>query len=477
MEIKISRKDILSGYIAQLFNYGTGILVLPVILNKLSPEEIGMNYVMLSVGALANMTDFGFSGQIGRNVTYVLSGAQKIYRNEIEIIEKNNTIDYNLLRTIIDASKFLYKRLSLAVLCLLLTVGSAYMYYVTQGFKNVENSLIIWIAFSVSVYFNLYFLYYNSLLTGAALIMEQRLATIYSRLSYIVICFILIFSGLGLISVVTANLISPFVGRYYSYRSFYTKGMFANLPNRKTCKKDILSALSDIWATAKKSGTNTIGHYIGTQGSMFIAGFYLSLNLVAQWGLLTQLIGVVQGFSMNLCMSYYPEYCKYRLKGDKDSFIQKSSYSVVSMIIILALGGFLVILLAPILLELINSKTQLPSFGFMFSYLVFIIITCNAQAFAMMMTARNVIPSPKAILVTCFTQIMLTIVFLYLNLAQWALLLGPLVSGCAYTLWKWMQLELNDMGISADKYYLLGLNGCIAMAVSSAKKCIKYIRN
>lgn len=458
MEIKVTRKDVLSGYLAQLFQYGTGLIVLPVILSKLSAEEIGMNYIMLSVGALCNMADFGFSGQIGRNVTYVLSGAKKIYRNEIKNEETGDKIDFKLLKTIIDASKFLYRRISLGVLILLLTLGSVYMYRVTAGFVNVDNSLIIWILFAISVYFNIYFLYYNSLLSGAALIKEQRMATIYSRITYIAICFALIFSGLGLISVVVANFISPFVARYYSYKKFYSKEIIDNLPKEKSSMVDVKSAISNIWYTAKKSGTNTIGHYVGTNGSMFVAGLYLPLSVTAQWGVLTQLFGIVQAVSMNIGQSYYPEYCKLRLRNEKDKIIRKSSFAIVTMILIIIVGGLVIAYVGPIVFQIIKSNTQLPPTSVMLAYIPYLVVLCNAQLFAMLMTSRNVIPSPTVVIISSAAQIVLTIILLqYTSLGIWSLLLGPFFSGMAYMFWAWMMIELKSMHFTVIQFYSTGI--------------------
>lgn len=459
MEVKVTKKDVISGYIAQIFQYGTGIIVLPVILNKLSAAEIGMNYVMLSIGALANMVDFGFSGQIGRNITYVLSGANDICRGEVEKIKKTNTVNYKLLRTIIDASKYLYARLSFAVLLVLLSFGTLYMCHVTEGFTNVQNSLFIWILFSVGVFFNIYFLYYNSFLSGAALILEQRMATIYSRATYILICFALIFNGVGLMSVVIANFISPFVARFYSQKKFFSKELRENLPKSKAEKKDVVQALKDIWYTAKKSGTNTIGHYIGIQGSTFIAGAFLPLAVVGQWGIMTQLFGIVQSVSANLGLSYYPEFCKLRLLGDRDSFIKKSSLSVTLMVLLLIMGGLAIILLCPWLLSVIGSNTTLPEKPLMWCYMFYLIALTNAQLFATMMTSRNVIPSPLAVVLTSICQIVLTIILLKFSpLGIWALLLGPAISGGVYTLWAWVKEELNNLELSIFDFYSFGLS-------------------
>jgi len=352
----------------------------------------------------------------------------------------------------------LYKRISMGVLLLLFTLGTLYMYKVTEGFTNVENSLFIWILYSVGTYFNIYFLYYNSLLTGAGKIKEQRYATIFSRIVYIIICFVLIFSGYGLISVVLANLISPFVARYYSYIKFYSGEIKENLPKDASGRDEVTQAISDIWYTAKKSGTNTIGHYVGTNASTFIAGLFLPLAVTAQWGILVQLISIVEGVAMNIGVSFYPEYCKLRLRNEKSELIRKSSFGITSMILLLLTGGLVVAFAGPFALTIIKSRTILPPLVFMLAYLIKQIITCNAQLFAMLMTSRNVIPSPTAVLITSAAQIILiTVLLKYTNFGIWALLLGPFIPGISYTYWAWMKKELNNMNLSALHFYSSGI--------------------
>ena len=60
MLVNVSRKDVFWGYFAQFFSIGSGIITLPLVLHMLSEEEIGMNYLMLTLGSLVALFDFGF---------------------------------------------------------------------------------------------------------------------------------------------------------------------------------------------------------------------------------------------------------------------------------------------------------------------------------------------------------------------------------------------------------------------------------
>ena len=61
--VSISKKDILWSYLSQFLSIGAGILILPAILHKLSSQEIGINYILLSISAFIPLLDAGFSPQ------------------------------------------------------------------------------------------------------------------------------------------------------------------------------------------------------------------------------------------------------------------------------------------------------------------------------------------------------------------------------------------------------------------------------
>lgn len=126
MEIKINKKDVVWGYITMAFNYGTGLFTLPFILSMLSAEEVGMNYLMLTISNLVILADFGFSQQFGRNLTYILSGAQSLQKEGISGV-KLGAINYQLVATLIKTAKFVYLRMSLLVLAGMLTLGTIYI--------------------------------------------------------------------------------------------------------------------------------------------------------------------------------------------------------------------------------------------------------------------------------------------------------------------------------------------------------------
>ena len=449
MEVRVTKIDILSGYLSKFILLGANFITLPVILRMLSAEEVGMNYIMSSVGALVQIADFGFSAQIGRNITYVISGAQRIYKKDIEESTKENgLINFHLLASVIESAKYVYKRISIGILFILLTVGTLYMNHVTQGFSNVKNAFVIWITYSIGVFFNFYFLYYNSLLLGAGKIKEGNVAMVLSRIVYIGICFLLLFFNFGLLSIVTANIVAPFFSRGYAHYHFYSKEMKKNIENENISISEIKNTINTIWYTASRSGINMIGHFVGTQAGMFIAGFYLNLEDAAKWGLMSQLYTVLAGVSMSMFMSQMPMFAKFNIQGKKDLLIRKSSQCIVVFWAFSIVGSIMINCVVPIILPIIGSKTSLPSSWILWFYCLYILITNNAQIFACLLTCKNIIPSPKAVLATAFITIILMFICLhYFSMGIIGLIVSPFLAGITYTLWKWPQLVLRDFGL------------------------------
>jgi len=459
VNVEITKKDVIWSYAATFFSIGTGFITLPLILNKLSVDEVGMNYLMLTVGAFVSLLECSFAGQIGRNITYVFSGAQKIYKEGLEPVEKDKEINYHLLATLIKTAQFIYLRISLLVLFILCTFGTMYMYHVTNGFTNVHNSLLIWLIYSISVSFNIYYLYYNSLLTGAALIMQSKKAMVYSKILQIVLCYVMLFYGYGLISVVIANLLSPFVSRIYSYVAFYTEELKPKLGTQIVERKDVHEAFDVMWYTTKRLAINMVGSYFCVQSGMFMAGLFLTLAEVASYGLMVQLCSVLAGVASTMVQVNQTAFYKLRIQGDEKKLLCLFSFSMMSMYLIIVFGGIFIIFAGNFCLELIHSKSMLPSMIIMSVYIFNLLLSYNHAFCAVFIVSKNEVPFVKASVFAGFAISLLTLALLYFtNWGLVALVLPSLIVHSLYNHWRWHKWVLNDLEVSFSQFLCIGIH-------------------
>lgn len=456
MAINISKSDIIWGYVAIFFNVASGLIVLPFILRMLTSDEIGYNYLMLTLSQMIALFDTGFSPMYGKNISYVFNGASKLQKEGL-IEEDTEEINYPLLAILIKVAKYVYSIMSIIAFLLLATGGTWYTYRVTNGFTNVNNALAIWIIYAISVFFNLYFSYYNALLFGSGKIKISKISTIATRISYIVISITLLYCKLGLIGLSIANLISPFLGRYISHKAFFTEELRNRIYSYQVSCKEVKENFVLMWYNTKKMVISAIGSYCINRASLFIAGFYLSLGQIASYGLMLQLGGVITGVSTNYFQTIQPKIAGYMIKGKWDVIRSDFSFAVVSFLILATIGFLCLIFVAPELLILIKSKTELPSIAVLVVYAIVTILESNHSVCSGFIIIGNKVPSIWYSLIPGFFIVLLSWIFLnYTNWGIMGLVIAPGLCQIACNNWKWPLEALRTLRIPAYEVGILG---------------------
>lgn len=438
MIISIDKKDVAWGYIAMAFNYGTGCFTLPFILSMLSAQEVGLNYIMLTISSLVTLADFGFSQQIGRSITYVFSGAKSIEQEGFSS-KVDSGVDYHLIATIIRTAKYLYLRIAIFVSIGMLTLGTLYVWNATNGFTLVENSLYIWLLFTLGTFFAFYFKYYTTLLLGAAQLKEYNKGVIYTKMLYIIIVLSMLFLGCGLISVVVANLIAPFLQRWLSYHWFYTKEITNGISGQYVTPKEISETFNVLWYNAKKLGSIFIAQYGISQSGIFLCGLKLPLEVIASYGLLMQLVNnILCNIAKNLFNTLSPLFYKDVVKGDHDALIRHFSLGNFVFWILFISGGIAIVILGPWALNLFGSNSQLPSIIIMTIFITDALLDYNHANFTYIPQAWNSYPYLKADVMTGIAVVLVNCLTLFFT--DWGLLgvvCGRFLCLLVYNDWKW----------------------------------------
>ncbi len=459
-KVTVTKKDVIWSYVAQFFNIGSGLITLPLILHMLSVEEIGMNYLMITISTLVGLLDFGFAPQFARNITYVFAGAHELRREGVA--EAHEDINYELLSNMIGVAKMVYSRLAIFSLIMMLTIGSWYIYNVTSGFTSVNNSLIIWVLYSISIYFNIYFFYYSSLLTGKGLVMEAKKAMIAQKGTYILLTFILLMSGLGLVGVVISNVLSPFVGRIISHKYFYSKEMVKELTYVKKSRDKQIELFKTIWYNAKKLGLVFLGSYAINKFSMFIAGLYLTLDNIASYGLMIQLFSIISSTAMTYFFASQPLFAAYRTEQKQDQLIERFALSMSVFYILFLLGSIILLSIGPLLLNIIGSNVQLPEIKILIIYALIVLLENNHSSFATFIVSGNKIPFVESSLIAGAAICLFS--FISLKYTTFGILGLVLVQGLCqiiYANWKWPYVVCRQFRISPIRFLFRGINQII----------------
>jgi O-antigen/teichoic acid export membrane protein len=455
--IVMKDKDVIWAYLGQFFSLFAGLVTLPFILSMLTPTEIGMNYLLLTLGSLVTLFDFGFTPQFSRNITYIFSGAQNLQKEGVLII-KESEINFKLLATMISTAKYIYRKLAFFVLLIMLTFGTIYIYYATDGFKEVENSLLIWCLYSLSIFFNLYYSYYATLLLGKGMIMETNKAIVFSKILYIFLALVFLYFGWGLISIVLANLFSPFLNRYISYRYFFTPELVKNL-NFEITKIEKLELFEIIWYNSKKLGLVFIGSYAINKFSVFIAGIYLGLSEIASYGLMIQIFTLIGVMANILFSTSQPVFSSLRTNGENEVLIKKFSATMITFYFLFIIGSLLLILYGSNLLALFGSNIYLPQSEILIFFSLVLLLEINHSNFATFIVTDNKVPFVIPSLIAGFFIALGDYISLeYTSFGILGLVFVQFIVQLVYANWKWPLYVLKEFKISFIKFLILGKN-------------------
>lgn len=454
--IKVTKQDVIWSYFAYFFLICSNIIILPMVLKKLSAEEVGMNYLMLSVGQLVALVDFGFSPQFARNVTYVYSGAQRLLKNGLDLVDQSKVIEinYSLLATLIQTARWVYRLIGGIVLFFMLTLGTGYISVITEGFSNVRNSWIIWLIYSISVFFQIYYSYYSILLTGSGKIVEGKRVQVYSNVIKIVLSYILLYFGYGLLGIVTVNLIYSFMIRYLSYHYYFTKDLkkiLADFNISNSDKKDLFNVL---WLNSKKLGLITFAGFLSNGASNILAGLYLPLKEVASYGLMMQIVGIIGSVSGIMLTVYQPRLSSLRISDNMEIFRKEISYTMFVFYLLYFIGVLLLVLIVPKFIFLIDSNIVLPSISLILLYAFFRFLDCNFWNLCQSVIIGNEFPFLKScmfsglgIIIGCYVSLS------YFHLGLWGIVLSTGLAQSLFNNWYWPHKILKSMNISSLRFF------------------------
>jgi hypothetical protein len=267
---------------------------------------------------------------------------------------------------------------------------------------------------------------------------------------------------MSLLGVVVANLVSPFVGRFLSYRAFYDKRLKVELSNVKVNKADQVNIFLTIWYNTKKLGVCFVVTYIINKFSLFLSGLFLSLEEIASYGLMIQLMGFIAN---NASIFYYakqPQFVSYKSTGDNKTLIREFSFTLYVYYLSFIVGAIGLLTLGPSLIELLRSNTYLPSSTILFIYAIVMFLEGNHSLFCGVIACGNEIPYVKS---SIFIGIFISIgSYLSLSLTDLGILGLVLVQGlcqAAYANWRWPYIVCRDFHINIFQLSYLGFKQSI----------------
>jgi O-antigen/teichoic acid export membrane protein len=446
--MQIGRKDIYWNYGATFLKIASSALLLPFILRMMPPDMVGIWSVFMTITAFAGLLDFGFNPSFTRNVTYIFSGVRTLKIKGFESVSiDSQTVDYGLLKGVIIAMRWFYLRMAIVLFLLLATLGTYYIYNLLQNYHGSHQEVYIaWTLLCVINTYNLFTLYYDSLVQGKGLVKRSKQIVIIGQTVYLIIATFMIMLGYGLVAIVSAQISSVIIIRWLSYHSFFTREIKRELHSVKPrSKKEVLKA---IYPNSLKIGLTSLGSFMVQRSAIIIGSLHLSLKEIASYGITIQLIAVIAGLAGIYTATYQPKIAQLRIENNNTAIKELYLKGQVVLLLTYIAGAIVLLIFGEWTLKLIGSQTQImPQLLILVSIIVAFLESNHAIAGGILLS-KNEVPFFKAALLSgAATVLLLMIFFHFTKIRLWALIIAPGIAQGVYQNWKWPIVVINELKI------------------------------
>ena len=348
--------------------------------------------------------------------------------------------NYSLMVNLIYASKRIYLIIATLAGLLLLFLGTPYIHSLVN--YDVNKYLFAWLIYSIAVFLNLYYSYWNPLLKGIGAIKEANQVQVISRVIYLVLTILGLSLGGGILWLSIMYLVSGLLLRIIS------KFLFERISNiRDYYKNDtdyssnIKELLKTIWPNAKKQGLVTVGAWLITKSTTLLTSYFYGLDETAQLGLSLQLYGFIGGFSGLLFNSYAPEIISLKLGGNFVRFKKLFARTIFIQWIVSIMGCLAVVIVGPFALKIIGANSSLLPRPILIILGIILILEWNHSTFATLITLTNRVPFLASSLISGVGIVFLSLLMAkFTDLGVLGLILSQGIVQIMYNNWYWPRM-------------------------------------
>jgi O-antigen/teichoic acid export membrane protein len=446
MTRNIQRRDIVWGYCAQVLNIAGGMILLPVLVRCLSPQELGLWFVFLALASITQLLDFGILPTLSRNSAYIYAGAQELHKTGLNTeINIEGHLNVKLLADLLATARRIYRWVSLIAAAILLFCGTAYIHSLTPKGSSSVSILAGWFMFATGYIINFYYSYYNAFLQGRGDITQSNKVVTTSRSILIIVGGLLVLSGWGLIGLGVASLVSCVFSRILAHHYFYSNSREETLILKKK-KGNPQRLASTLKTNTWRLGLVYLGSFLIIRANQLIASSFLGLSIAASYGLTMQIALTLSGVACTLSNIQLPSINALQIRNHRDKLIRVFGSALISAWVIYCTGSLPLILFGDAILSAIGSRTELLPTPMLVVFLAIGVLEMNHSIFATYLTSLNQIPFVYSALLSGLVIMGSSLILVNVtDLGLWSLIISQGAVQSVYNNWKWPYEALKHL--------------------------------
>ena len=430
---RLRRSTIVWSWVFNGFRLATGLLLLPLVLRKLSTEELGMYYVFLSQVALAPVIDFGFSPTILRFVSYAMGGAETIQAHGVSKSTGSGP-NFGLLWQLFFTTRALYRVMALVVLVILGIWGTYIVELRIHETPSPNVARVAWLITLIATVFNVYSSWAPVFLRGMDDVLTSVRITVLASVVRFVLAVGLLLAGAGLMSLPLGDLTGSLIQQIIARRTCLRRLRGQPTPG----KVDVWQTLRTMWPNSWRLGLLSLGGYFTVNANTAICLSVLGLAANARYGLSIQLLGVIGGMAGVWTQVKWQVIGQQRARHDYAA-IQRTLWPRMWLqyLTFLAMAAGL-LLLGPLLLQLLGSGKQLLPLPWLALLAFSSFLETQVSIWGMLISTENRIPFLWPSVAANLLSFALSLTLIHTtSLGLGAFVLAPLVAHSLFNNWYW----------------------------------------
>ena len=337
------------------------VVVLPLLLNRLSTEEIALWYIFVFIFGLQMLADLGLYPTFSRIIAYGYGGLSidELYTvNDYSKEKIKRGPDWDTIEIITGTMRRLYTRVALLSFVIIITIGSWAVKRPISLIDDAFNGWIAWVvlvtAFLVVIKGNQYGAYLQGINKVALQRRWEMVVSLFSGLSMMIVLLV----GGSLLALVVTYQFWQIVNvlRNYLLSINVEEGKFKTFTYKYSAR-----VFEYVWKPAWRSALGIFLGYGVVQISGIVYSQFGEASSVATYLVALKLMRTLSQFSQAPFYSKLPEMAKLYSKGEYDAQLKMTKRGMLFSLTVFSLGFMFAGISGEYLFELMSSNAAFPT--------------------------------------------------------------------------------------------------------------------
>lgn len=430
MNINIEKGDIVWTYLSRFLRIGQGVIIMPLVLRMLPPEQISVWAIFSSILAFIVVFDLGFSNVFSRDSTRLFSTTElsKVHITEMVLFMKT-----------------FYKYSGIVLFVFLLIVGTSYIYSITSELSNNLLIIIAWFFLIISSVINFYYNYMVILLQSKGLIKEAQRIVVYGILIYLIFAVIGILLNGGLLAITFSNFISVLFNRIFLHKVY--KCEILNFTSLSEVKEvNFIYHFKKIWKTTYKVSLSSLSSIALYRSSIILLSLFAPLSISGSFAFTMNFVFIISEVSFMYYYSHIPLINSLAYKGNINQIKNIFKKSILISFVSFLIFGLLLVVLGNPLLGFIGSNMYLIDYKVIILALLILFLDQIMCVSTNILFAFHNLTYVWPIVISAIVVFLSTTIICYMNRSYYSVLFPFLIIQLIYNFWKW-PVSVIRMGV------------------------------